>query len=85
MNRISLVRRFSACKNAVTKPAAMASVAAMTLASQAHAQAAPYDGIFDAIDLAGISTKVIAVGVVIIGIALVMKAITLGKKTVNKA
>lgn len=84
MNRLSLVRGLSACKNAVTKPAALASVAAMTLASQAHAEAA-YDGIFDAIDLAGISTKVVAVGVIIIGIALVMKAITLGKKTVNKA
>lgn len=55
------------------------------IALNAHAQTASYDPIFDAIDLSGISVKVIAVAVVAIGIALVFKAQSLGKKTVNKA
>lgn len=43
------------------------------------------DAIFGAIDLSSIAASVGAVGVLIIGIAMVMKAITLGKRAVDKA
>ena len=41
--------------------------------------------IFDAVDLAGVTTWVTATGVLVIGIALAFKAIGLGKRGVNKA
>lgn len=75
---------FAKTMNFARKCAAPALALASAVAVSAHADAA-YDPIFTAVDLAGISTKVVAIGVIIIGIALVMKAITLGKKTVNKA
>ena len=43
------------------------------------------DAIFAAIDLTKIAASVGAVGVLIIGIAMVMKSITLGKRAVDKA
>ena len=76
---------FEKTMNVARKYSAALTVGATTLAVNAHAQAASYDPIFDAIDFSGIATKVLAIGVVIIGFVLIMKAITLGKKAVNKA
>lgn len=56
-----------------------------TLASPVFAANADVDSIFAAIDLTSISAAVAGVGVVIIGITMVMKSISLGKRTVNKA
>lgn len=41
--------------------------------------------IFAAVDLDGVATFVGTAGVLIVGIALAFKAITLGKRVVNKA
>ena len=41
--------------------------------------------IFTAVDLSSVATFVAATGVVIIGITMAYKAITLGKRAVNKA
>lgn len=40
--------------------------------------------IFAAVDLSGISTWVIGAGVLIMGVALAFKAITLGRRGINK-
>jgi hypothetical protein len=42
-------------------------------------------GIFAAVDLSSVATFVGTTGVVIVGIALAYKAISLGKRAVNKA
>lgn len=57
---------------------------ASTLSGQAMA-AGETDAIFAAIDLTKIAASVGAVGVLIIGISMVMKSITLGKRAVDKA
>ena len=57
---------------------------ASMLSGQAMA-AGEVDAIFAAIDLSTIAAAVGAVGVLIIGIAMVMKSITLGKRAVDKA
>ena len=41
--------------------------------------------IFAAVDLAGIATFIGAAGLVIVGAALTLKAITIGKRAINKA
>lgn len=41
--------------------------------------------IFAAVDLGSATTAVIAAGVLIVGIALAMKGITLAKRAINKA
>ena len=41
--------------------------------------------IFAAVDLAGVATFVGSAGVIIVGIAMAYKGITLGKRAVNKA
>lgn len=43
------------------------------------------DAIFAAVDLAGVATFVGTVGVVIIGIAMAFKGISIAKRAVNKA
>ncbi|MFA7254440.1 MAG: hypothetical protein WC107_07900 [Patescibacteria group bacterium] len=43
------------------------------------------ESIFDAVDMAGVATFVGATGVLIIGIALAMKGISIAKRAVNKA
>ncbi|MCR9538718.1 phage coat protein [Vibrio alginolyticus] len=40
---------------------------------------------FSAIDLAGVATKIGAAGLLIVGIAMALKSITLAKRAVNKA
>lgn len=41
--------------------------------------------IFTAVDMAGVATFVSATGVLIVGIALAMKGISIAKRAVNKA
>lgn len=55
---------------------------ASLLSTQANAGV---DELFAAIDLATVAASVTAVGVLIIGINMVMKGISLGKRTINKA
>ncbi len=66
------------------KPLVAGVLTASMLSGQAMA-AGEVDAIFAAIDLSTIAASVGAVGVLIIGIAMVMKSITLGKRAVDKA
>lgn len=66
-----------------------AKIGAAALASgafiAAHAQTStPLDTLFDAVDLSSVTTKVVAMGVLIIGIAVAFKGIGLSKRGVNK-
>lgn len=66
--------------------AAAAGLSALALTGAAHAQTATgIDSLFDAVDFAGVATKVIAVGVVVVGIAMALKGISLVKRVIGKA
>ncbi|MEL6117800.1 hypothetical protein P0Y67_21625 (plasmid) [Photobacterium sp. SP02] len=41
--------------------------------------------VFAAVDMGGVAASVTAIGVAIVGVAMVMKGITLAKRAVNKA
>ena len=72
-------------KNLFAKLAVL-SAASMTLFGNAYAQAAStgISAAMDAVDLSGIATKVSAVGVLIIAIALVFKGPALAKRIISK-
>jgi len=55
---------------------------ALMVAGMSHA--AGLDDIFDAIDLSGISAKVLALGLLIVGIALIMKGPSIAKRIIGK-
>lgn len=64
---------------------AATAVTGLALSSMAMAQTAgPFDPFFDAISLDGISAKVIAAGVIIVGIALAFKGPDIAKRLVRK-
>lgn len=63
-----------------SKVLALATLATFSVASHAEG----IDDIFDAVDLAGISTKVGALALVIVGIALVFKGPDLAKRIIRK-
>ncbi|HHY0432961.1 TPA: phage coat protein [Vibrio parahaemolyticus] len=58
---------------------AVAAFSGATFASEAGADP------FSAIDLAGVATKIGAAGLLIVGIAMALKSISLAKRAVNKA
>ncbi|MOA25847.1 hypothetical protein D3C78_1465970 [compost metagenome] len=63
----------------------VAAVGALTLSAAAFAQASsPIDSILDAVSLDGISTKLIALALVVVGIALVFKGPSLAKRIISK-
>ena len=53
--------------------------------SPAFAEGSATDAIWNAVDLTGMSAKVIAAGVLVIGLCMAFKAVRLGKRTVNLA
>ncbi|HCE5244565.1 TPA: phage coat protein [Vibrio parahaemolyticus] len=61
-----------------------ATVAVAAFSGAAFASEAGADP-FSAIDLAGVATKIGAAGLLIVGIAMALKSITLAKRAVNKA
>jgi type IV secretory pathway VirB2 component (pilin) len=63
-----------------------AAVAGLALSTMAMAQTAtgPFDAFFDAISLDGITAKVVAAGVIIVGIALAFKGPDVAKRVVRK-
>ncbi|HZY18628.1 MAG TPA: hypothetical protein VFE82_09105 [Ramlibacter sp.] len=65
---------------------AMVGTVALATATSAMAQTAdgPFDAFFDAIGLSGVTAKVVAVGVLIVGIALAFKGPDLAKRVVRK-
>lgn len=58
--------------------------ASVMVASVAPAHAAGWDDFFDAVDLSGVTAKVIAAGLLIIGIAVAFKGPDLAKRIVRK-
>nr|VVV04116.1 hypothetical protein AW0309160_01499 [Aliivibrio wodanis]VVV04126.1 hypothetical protein AW0309160_01509 [Aliivibrio wodanis]VVV04136.1 hypothetical protein AW0309160_01519 [Aliivibrio wodanis] len=72
-------------KNILKNKLLVAGVLTASMLSGQAMAAGEVDAIFAAIDLSSIAASVGAVGVLIIGIAMVMKAITLGKRAVDKA
>lgn len=62
-----------------------AATLATLAAAAAHAQAvSPLETMLDEVDLAGLSVKIIAVGVLIVGIALAFKGPDLAKRVIRK-
>ena len=63
----------------------VALVSATLLTAPAFAQTAtPFDTLMDAIALSDMTTKIVAIGVLIIGIAVAFKAVTVAKRAVSK-
>ncbi|HBC3898381.1 TPA: phage coat protein [Vibrio parahaemolyticus] len=76
------MKYINTAKKFAKRGAATVSVAAFSGA--AFASEAGTDP-FSAIDLAGVATKIGAAGLLIVGIAMALKSITLAKRAVNKA
>jgi len=62
----------------------VAAAGAMTLSAAAFAQSSPIDTIMDAVSLDGIATKLTALAVIVVGIALVFKGPALAKRIISK-
>lgn len=63
----------------------VAAAGAMTLSAAAFAQStSPIDTILDGVSLDGIATKLTALAVIVVGIALVFKGPTLAKRIISK-
>jgi len=54
------------------------------VSTMASASTGPWDAFFDEVDLSGVSAKVIAAGLLIIGIAMAFRGPVLAKRVVNK-
>lgn len=74
---------FANTRNLARKYGAKAAAAGMAMAVSAS-HAAGIDDLFDAVDVSGIATKVTALAVVIVGIALVMKGPSVVKRIIAK-
>jgi len=62
-----------------------AAVGAMALASSAaFAQSTGVESLFDSVDLSGISAKILALGLLIVGIALILKGPSIVKRIIAK-
>lgn len=57
----------------------------LTASTGAYAQGSSWDAFFDEVDFSGVSAKVIAGGLLIIGIAIAFKGPDLAKRLVRKA
>ena len=71
----------------MNKTLARISVAAMALPFGLSAFAADGDGVtsaLDAVDLSGIATKVVAAGLLIVGVALAFKGPSIAKRVISK-
>lgn len=73
---------FKTARKYGAKIAAASTLGAVTLMQTAHA--AGFDDFIDAVDLSGLSVKVIAAGLLVVGIAIAFKGSDLGKRIVRK-
>ena len=73
---------FKTARKYGAKIAAAATLGAVTLMQTAHA--AGFDAFIDEVDLSGLSVKVIAAGLLVVGIAIAFKGSDLGKRIVRK-
>lgn len=76
--------KMNSVKKFASKVKTQAAVGSLLLMASAGARAEGVDDIWAAIDLTGTTAKVIGAGVLIIGIAMALKSVSLGKRTVNK-
>lgn len=76
--------RLNQFKKYAKKATATVTIAALSLPAFADVSTGPADP-FTAIDLAGVAAKVGAAGLLIVGITMAYKSITLAKRAVNKA
>ena len=63
---------------------AKASVASMLAIAGASAHAGPFEDIMDGVDLGAVSTKIVAVGLIVVGIYLAMQGISVAKRVISK-
>lgn len=82
--KAKLARLQTLAANQYAKAGALVTMGLM--ASGAHAAEGdnPLTTLFDAVDLSGISTKVLAMGVIIVGIAIAFKGPSLVKRIIGK-
>lgn len=80
MNRIQNLR--ARANNMAAKAAAASLILGATVMQSAHA--AGFDDFIDAVDLTGLSAKVVAAGLLVVGIAIAFKGSDLGKRVVRK-
>ena len=73
---------FQTVRNYGSKIAAASTLGAVALMHTAHA--AGFDDFIDEVDLTGLSVKVIAAGLLVVGIAIAFKGSDLGKRIVRK-
>lgn len=78
MKHLNVVRKFAG------KVKTQAAVGSLVLVASAGARAEGVDDIWGAVDLSGTTAKVIAAGVLIVGVAMAFKSIVLAKRTVSK-
>lgn len=73
----------SKARNLGAKAAVLPLLALSTVA--AHAQTtSPFDTLLDSIDLGGATAKIVALGVLVLGICLAFKGVDIGKRAVKK-
>lgn len=66
------------------KAGAVVGGAMLAAPSFAQTSGSGWDAFFDAVDLSGVSAKVVAAGLLIVGIAVAFKGSDLGKRVVRK-
>jgi hypothetical protein len=68
----------------VSQAWAKAAVATLLATAGASAHAGPFDDIMDAIDLGSVATKIVAMGVIVVGVYLAMQGISVAKRVISK-
>jgi hypothetical protein len=71
-------------KTRYRKAAAAVTIGAVAVLTSPMAQAAGVDGLFDEIDLSGVTSKVVAAAVLIVGIAFAIQGPAIVKRLISK-
>lgn len=72
------------CLGLTQKAATVGALSLLAMHGAMAQTAGPFDEFFDAIGLGGVTAKIVAVGVLIVGIALAFKGPDLAKRVVRK-
>lgn len=78
--KFALVRAQKSSRDALLKAGVVTALALSSVASHA----AGIDDLFDAVDLSGVAAKITALGIIIVGIAFVMKGPSIVKRIISK-
>lgn len=76
------MKPFNTARKFGAKIAALSTLGAAVAMQSAHA--AGFDDFIDAVDLTGLAVKVIAAGLLVVGVAVAFKGSDLGKRVVRK-